>query len=96
MWPSHSTDIIVLCLVSLWWDTGPTHYWLTRWMEHPTINPNQLHYHLDMLPYRERSRLIKEGTTQLSRWIAQIGSKAAQISVGELRQMEGYLGKYHV
>ena len=34
----------------------------------------------------------KEGTMWPSGWIAQIGNRATQISVGELRQMEGYLG----
>ena len=86
----------VLYLVSLRRDTDCTHYWLTQQMEHPATDPNWLHYHLDMLPYWEGSRLIKEGTTWPSRWIAKIGSKAAQIGIGELRRMGGYLGKYHV
>ena len=59
-------------------------------------DPNQLHYHLGMLPYRERSRLTKEGTTWTSGRIAQIGSKAGQISIGELGWTEGYLEKYQV
>ena len=46
-----------------------------------------------MLPYWERTRLTKEGTTQTAGQITQIGSKASQIAGGELRRMEDYLGK---
>ena len=52
-----------------------------------------LHYHLDMLPFQERIRSTKEGTTRTAGQITQIGSKASQIAGGELRQTKGYLGK---
>ena len=54
---------------------------------------HRLHYHLGMLPFRERIRSTKEGTTRTARQITQIGSKAGQITRGELRRTKGYLGK---
>ena len=59
----------------------------------PLHSIHWLHYHLGMLPYWERIRFTKEGTTWISGWSTQIGSKAGQIAGEELRQMEGYLGK---
>ena len=74
-------------------DTDHMHWQLTQQTEHPMADTGWLHYHPGMLPYRERFRFTKEGTTQTSGRIAQNGSKAGQIAGGELRRMEGYLGK---
>ena len=60
-------------------------------MQYTATDPNWLHYHLGMLPYREKSRLTKEGTTWTSGQIAQIGSKASQTGVGERTQTDGRL-----
>ena len=64
-----------------------------RSSDSPPCSIRQLHYHLGMLPFQERTRLTEEGTTQTAGWITQIGSKASQIAGGGLRRMEGYLGK---
>ena len=64
-----------------------------RSSDSPPHSIHQLHYHLGMLPYQERTRLTKEGTTRIARQITQIGSKTGQIAEGELRRMEDYLGK---
>ena len=59
----------------------------------PLHSIHRLHYHLGMLPFQERIRSTKEGTTRTARRITQIGSKAGQIAGGELRRTKGYLGK---
>ena len=59
----------------------------------PPHSIHWLHYHLGMLPFRERIRSTKEGTTWTAGWITQIGSKTGQIAGGELRRTKGYLGK---
>ena len=64
-----------------------------RSSDSPPCSIRQLHYHLGMLPFQERTRLTEEGTMQTTGRITQIDSKAGQIAGGGLRWMEGYLGK---
>ena len=64
-----------------------------RSSDSPPHSIHWLHYHLGMLPFQERIRSTKEGTTRTARRITQIGSKAGQIAGGELRRTKGYLGK---
>ena len=59
----------------------------------PLHSIHRLHCLLGMLPYQERTRFTKEGTTWTGGQITPIGRKTSQIAGGELRQTEGYLGK---
>ena len=71
------------------WPTGRS-VWSSN---SPRHSIRRLHYHLDMLPFWERIRSTKEGTTRTVGWITPFGSKAGRITGGELRRTKGYLGK---
>ena len=74
----------------------PTHWSASRpvWpSDSPPYAIHRLHCLLGMLPYQERARFTKGGTTRTGGWITPIGRKAGQITGGELRRTEGYLGK---